>query len=605
MKTNTAKRAICILLCMLMALATPLSAFAIDLNSVPVIYVGEMGDNSLYEKPNTTEATSVYDATSSEFSNNLTKIVSGVIMSDFSDVATNIPSVTTGIKGIMDPILCDENGNSQNPDIGAWQYPDAISAYAEDPVFSDNLKALSAAASGFISTNEIFFFAYDWRLDPIDTATNLRNFVDYVKAETGKAKVAILSVGYGGIITNTYLCEHSAHAAASITSTVFYDCSILGNSIIGDFMSGRVVRTNADHDNFFNDMKEINGEYRGDAFMSFLTDDSSGIISSIGSSILGDSSLASLLMKIGLLFGISIANTQNVNEDIGKAYNKFASNADSAIYEDFLKEYLRNMPGLWALVPTESFSAAIEFLFGDERPGNTLKSKIYAYREVLSKTENTFTTAKNNGINVCVVAGYNYQILPVTVSLDDVSDGIESVKYSSAGAVTTDNSTEALHTARCTNQKHSHLSPDADIDAAYCILPENTWFLKGVAHGDMTSESVATFLAWLLLADAQRNIRENVYYTQYMLYSSYSKALNPYTSPDDEASDAIPGDINYSGVVDAADARLTLRVAVGLENINKETKLLADADADGIVTAADARLILRYAVGLEEILPVQ
>ena len=60
------------------------------------------------------------------------------------------------------------------------------------------------------------------------------------------------------------------------------------------------------------------------------------------------------------------------------------------------------------------------------------------------------------------------------------------------------------------------------------------------------------------------------------------------------------GDVDLSGDVTAADARIALRAAVGLETLSAEQALNADADRDGSVTAADARLILRVAVGLEQ-----
>ena len=62
----------------------------------------------------------------------------------------------------------------------------------------------------------------------------------------------------------------------------------------------------------------------------------------------------------------------------------------------------------------------------------------------------------------------------------------------------------------------------------------------------------------------------------------------------------VMGDLDGDGEVTAADARLALRAAVGLEILNEEQKKAADMDGDGEVTAADARLILRTAVGLEE-----
>ena len=62
----------------------------------------------------------------------------------------------------------------------------------------------------------------------------------------------------------------------------------------------------------------------------------------------------------------------------------------------------------------------------------------------------------------------------------------------------------------------------------------------------------------------------------------------------------IVGDLDNSGTLEPADARLALRFSVGLEPLLKEQHALylADRDGDGKATPADARLILRAAVGL-------
>lgn len=63
----------------------------------------------------------------------------------------------------------------------------------------------------------------------------------------------------------------------------------------------------------------------------------------------------------------------------------------------------------------------------------------------------------------------------------------------------------------------------------------------------------------------------------------------------------LPGDLNGSGKVEAADARLALRCAVGLEEIYDWALFrVGDVNRDGDITAADARLILRRAVGLKD-----
>ncbi len=70
--------------------------------------------------------------------------------------------------------------------------------------------------------------------------------------------------------------------------------------------------------------------------------------------------------------------------------------------------------------------------------------------------------------------------------------------------------------------------------------------------------------------------------------------------PGDNNSSAwfTPGDVDLDRVVGAADARLALRNAVGLDELDEVQLELADLDSDGFVTVRDARMILRRAVGL-------
>ena len=68
---------------------------------------------------------------------------------------------------------------------------------------------------------------------------------------------------------------------------------------------------------------------------------------------------------------------------------------------------------------------------------------------------------------------------------------------------------------------------------------------------------------------------------------------------------AFLGDVNMDGTLDPADARLALRIAIGLDSASTARKKLADVDSDRDVTPADARLILRSAVGLEAAFRIQ
>lgn len=63
---------------------------------------------------------------------------------------------------------------------------------------------------------------------------------------------------------------------------------------------------------------------------------------------------------------------------------------------------------------------------------------------------------------------------------------------------------------------------------------------------------------------------------------------------------AILGDVNQDGKVAASDARIVLRTAASLEQINDVQKAAADCDYNGKISATDARKILRVAANLDK-----
>ena len=74
---------------------------------------------------------------------------------------------------------------------------------------------------------------------------------------------------------------------------------------------------------------------------------------------------------------------------------------------------------------------------------------------------------------------------------------------------------------------------------------------------------------------------------------------------DEEESESVAtttylmGDVDLNGKVEAADARLALRVAAQLETLDEVQLILADVNADNKIIAADARSILRVSANLD------
>lgn len=74
-----------------------------------------------------------------------------------------------------------------------------------------------------------------------------------------------------------------------------------------------------------------------------------------------------------------------------------------------------------------------------------------------------------------------------------------------------------------------------------------------------------------------------------LLYTDYIDATQ---------ADALMGDVNGNGKIDAADARLVLRYSAKLESLSAAQIKLADMNGDGHITASDARSILQKAANL-------
>lgn len=605
MKKGLLKKVIAVVLSLVMVCGLPASVIASTTEAVPVVYVADITESSLY---NTTTGESVLNMNDASFLSPAAHILFGILMygMDEGDEGSGLSLINKGMNAMFGNILCDEQGNSIADNVDSWYYDQPLSYYAEnadEPIYTETLAALVNYSNGKVDADRVYVFTYDWRLDPMIAAEELSEYIEYVKAQTGSSKVRVLAGGYGGIIANAYLYYHAEHAAASVLSLVILNSDLLGNSIMGDIMKGELYQTIFEQASFSDMYAVITSSYRGDAFENYLSQDPTGFINSIFATILGDSNYTSAVVFGFLMILKMVLAEAGLGATIGESYNMFLTSQGEDIYEAGLREYMRNMPGLWALVPEDDYSDAIAFMFGDEFINARLDDKINEYRTVMASTEQTLRLAQDNGINVYIVANYGVQILPITATCDELSDGLSSVKYASAGATTTDKNDYAISTQEnCTIENHTHISPDADINAATCILPENTWFVKGLPHFKFTSQTAAEFLVWLLASEVQQTVWVDEKYPQYLKYNSITGSVVAYSdnTVTGELGSLIKGDVNRDGEINAADARLTLRYAVGLEGTPTKVVLsVADVVGNDGINAADARMILRYAVGLE------
>ena len=594
------KRILALVLCAATAASLALPAFAVEVSVNPIIYVADMEDIDLYEYPDTLNQKVVFDMDSAEFRSAVLKMLSGVMMSDDKGAAAAATDVINGLNAIFSPIACGATGRSKNPAVGPLQYTLPLSQYPNEPINTATVSAIADAVASRVDRDHFYVFQYDWRLDPTENAESLRRYIETVITKTRCNAVTLVSAGYGGVVTNAYLYKFRNHAAQNVFSCVFLDCPLMGNALVGDVMKGKIVKKAEDNGSMTANWSTIMGKERGDAILRYMNDDPNNIIKSLSNGLFGTSLEGQIIGVFAKYLGLDILESEGTTSKLAKSYNNFFLLAGENIYASCLREYLRAMPGLWALVPTQDYRAAMTFLYQDAIVDYECSKRIANARAVTDNTINTLKYAKADGVKTYVVAGYGRQILPVTISVSDLSDGFESTKYASAGAVTKECPADWPYQINCMQSTfHVHRSPDNDIEASTCALPENTWFIKDLKHLDFQYATAARFVAWLATSNTQRNVWEAADYPQYMVYSKYRKDISPYSNNGGAADgDHVLGDIDLDGVITPADARAVLRIAVGLDTPSKMMRTVADVDGDGEVLPADARLVLRYAVGL-------
>ena len=94
----------------------------------------------------------------------------------------------------------------------------------------------------------------------------------------------------------------------------------------------------------------------------------------------------------------------------------------------------------------------------------------------------------------------------------------------------------------------------------------------------------------------------NGLYSQFMWYNRYVKP-GYLQIPDYShiSGQYLLGDVNLDKKISPADARLALRIAIGLDNMPATKSVVfynADVNGNGKITTTDARIILRVSIGL-------
>ncbi|MBQ8783440.1 MAG: hypothetical protein IJZ57_06675 [Clostridia bacterium] len=333
-------------------------------------------------------------------------------------------------------------------------------------------------------------FIYDWRADPMIVADELKQFVDDVKAFYNSEKVILIAESMGGVMTSAYIYKYGY---SDLEGVIYRSTAMYGLTLIGELYTGR----------FDLSAKEI-GFY-------------------LNNFMLSEASQQIILRNVINTLGVFLVNPL-VNK-----LDRFFENQSDYIYNEFLIDIFGYLPGLWSFVPDEYYEEAKEFML-DETVNAELIKKIDVYHyEVRPSINHTIKAMEADGVTVAFISHYGFSALPATENKSYMSDALIDTKFTSGGATCSDfNSTLGEGYVQAVKDGHNHISPDNMIDASTCLLPEKTWFVKGMLH-TWYSDDYEDLIKWIIDENGAADIHSNPRFPQFLMNNEDDGTTLPMT----------------------------------------------------------------------------
>ncbi len=363
----------------------------------------------------------------------------------------------------FDPVCADFSGEVTNGSGIRFEYPEV------DEIEKDS----------FLQ------FGYDWRVDPIESAERLNDFIDYVLEASDCEEVTLSCHSLGGVITLTYL---TVYGDSKVKSVAFNTTAIYGETYTGELLSGEIILNNTAVKSY------LDFAFDGIAVDSLL------------------SMVTELLADAGVI----------------KFVSDYANEILDAIFDQIVLTVLdvfANWPTIWAMVPDEKLDDAKAYVFDNiyknaDIDFSGLIEKVERYDSLVREDKTQTLLDLNKTTNVYVISRYGYSSLPVTPSWSNMGDGVIDTKYNSFGATTAEYN-KTLDVADT-----EYLSPDKRVDASTCLFPEQTWFIKNIKHADM-AECINVLMEELLYYDGQATVDTFDEYPRYMEYDAQNGTITP------------------------------------------------------------------------------
>lgn len=340
---------------------------------------------------------------------------------------------------------------------------------------------------------EDYVFTYDSRIDPYENAANLNDYINAVLAATGKKKVQLIGRCLGSTIIAAYL---TVYGCSKVETTILYAPSSQGVIPLSAFFTGDI-------------------QFDKDAIYKYvdnnMLDESSDFVKMI-----------LRLLKAMYAFNWGVNSVESAYRDIART-----------LYPRIVLTIYGKCPGFWTMVKDEYYKDAKRVVFGNNTAQySKLIKKIDKYHyNVFNKFESTIKNCQKRGMKFAIITKYNTPMAPLFGNCTKQADNLVELEAASFGATCADNG-KTLSTAYILKQEVAgegkYLSPDLVIDASTCKFPDQTWFIKDLAHEGLPN-SVNELILEIFKSKEQYTVNSSERFPQFLQYESDSNILTEVT----------------------------------------------------------------------------
>lgn len=477
-----------------------LSAFAAKEDVTPVIVVGGVGTRPYYKNLGEDNEESVFPPTvdyASVISKAVVGIASAILTSDISKLSS---AVSVILEEIFDGFMCDENGNSKYANVSTPTYKESLANYDFDYANDVSEVAVAGTCADKIGAENVYFYNYDWRIDPCGNASGLNTAVKKAKEETGSDKVILIPCSMGGVQTMAYLEEYGYNDVEKI---IFMSSAHKGLLLVSELFGGNIEIDQKNIFMFFSKLLNIGNENTDNVF-DFIC------------SYLGSTPYLNKLFEKINGFSLELSN--------------------ETVYETMRKVF-GTMPGMWAFVCDDYFDKDFDFMINGNMSEELIAKIEHYHKNVGSKNNEILKEAAANGVAIDVFSHYDRGSVPVTQMASAEGDTLIETVCTSIGAyVSPMGETLGENYEQVKNcGGHSHVSKDLKIDASTCLFPDSTWFIKGEIHvGCKYGSDYGKLISLLITSKGQDSVYDYPEYPQFLKSDIKEMTLTEITEPEKE-----------------------------------------------------------------------